>query len=122
MEGKRTGCVISCATVADPPSIFPPLFAFVLHQANKWIRAMEGKKLRITDLKMKDFLREVESGISYGLPVLLQDVLEELDPSLEPVLSKAIMKQGSREFIRLGDKVRFWRGTGRGGGLRCCSH
>jgi dynein heavy chain len=67
---------------------------------------MEGKKLRITDLKMKDFLREVESGISYGLPVLLQDVLEELDPSLEPVLSKAIMKQGSREFIRLGDKVR----------------
>lgn len=35
---------------------------------------------------------------------LLQDVLEELDPSLEPVLSKAIMKQGSREFIRLGDK------------------
>lgn len=33
---------------------------------------MEGKKLRIIDLKMKDFLREVENGISYGLPVMLQ--------------------------------------------------
>jgi dynein heavy chain len=34
----------------------------------------------------------------------LQDVLEELDPSLEPVLAKAVMKVGNTLKIRLGDK------------------
>lgn len=37
-----------------------------------------------------------------------KDVLEELDPSIEPVLSKAIIKQGNREVVRLGDKELDW--------------
>lgn len=37
-----------------------------------------------------------------------QDVLEDLDPSIEPVLSKAIIKQGNREVVRLGDKELDW--------------
>ena len=35
---------------------------------------------------------------------MLQDVEEELDPALEPVLSKAIVVRGSRKTIKLGDK------------------
>ncbi len=81
-----------------------PLMIDPQAQANKWVRKMEGDQLAVIDLKMKDFLRAVENGISYGLPVLLQDVLEELDPSLEPVLSKSIQKIGTREVLRLGDK------------------
>ena len=46
---------------------------------------MEESQLHIVDLKSKDMLRKIENGIVYGLPVLLQDVLEELDPALEPV-------------------------------------
>jgi dynein heavy chain len=34
----------------------------------------------------------------------MQDVLETLDPALEPVLSKSIQKQGVRLLIQLGDK------------------
>ena len=30
--------------------------------------------------------------------------LQELDPALEPVLNKSIIKRGNRETIRLGDK------------------
>jgi dynein heavy chain len=81
-----------------------PLMVDPQAQANKWLRKMEGDQLSVIDLKMKDFLRAVENGISFGLPVLLQDVLEELDPSLEPVLSKSIQKIGTREIIKLGDK------------------
>ena len=81
-----------------------PLMIDPQGQANKWVREMCGSELKIIDLKMKDFLRDVENGITYGLPVLLQDVLEELDPSLEPVLSKAIIKVGNRQIIKLGDK------------------
>ena len=65
---------------------------------------MEGAKLRIIDLKMTGFLREVENAIQYGSPVLLQDILEEIDPSLEPVLSKSILKIGTRVVMRIGDK------------------
>mmetsp|Transcript_8855 Transcript_8855/g.26550 ORF Transcript_8855/g.26550 Transcript_8855/m.26550 type:complete len:1938 (-) Transcript_8855:1349-7162(-) len=81
-----------------------PLMIDPQNQANKWIRRMEKSQLRVVDLKSRDMLREIENGIVYGLPVLLQDVLEELDPALEPVLAKALMKVGNREVLRLGDK------------------
>jgi hypothetical protein len=29
---------------------------------------------------MNGFLREVENAVQYGFPVLLQDILEEIDP------------------------------------------
>lgn len=35
--------------------------------------------------------------------MILEDVGEELDPSLEPVLQKQIYKQGGRSLIRVGD-------------------
>merc|ERR1719198_1880743 len=82
-----------------------PLMVDPQGQANKWVRRMEEENgLKVIDLKMKDFLRDVETAITYGIPVLLQDVLEELDPSLEPVLAKAIMQIGNRKVLRLGDK------------------
>ena len=73
-------------------------------QANRWIKNMYGKELRVCDLKSKDYLRELENAIQFGMPYLLQDVLEEMDPSLDPVLGKQIIKLGSREVMRLGDK------------------
>jgi len=81
-----------------------PLMIDPQGQANRWIRNMESTKLRIIDLKMKDFLRDVENSVQYGFPVLLQDILEEIDPALEPVLSKSILKIGNREVMRIGDK------------------
>ena len=81
-----------------------PLMIDPQGQANRWIRNMEGTRLKIIDLKMASFLREVENAVQYGFPVLLQDILEEIDPSLEPVLSKSILKIGNRSILRLGDK------------------
>ena len=46
------------------------------------------------DVQQADFLRTLESCIALGTPVLLQNVLEELDPSLAPVLNKALIKNG----------------------------
>lgn len=81
-----------------------PLMIDPQGQANRWIRNMEGSKLKVIDLKMAGYLREVEIAIQYGSPVLLQDILEEIDPALEPVLSKSILKIGTRVVIRIGDK------------------
>merc|ERR1719163_1052580 len=48
-------------------------------------------------------LRTLENAIRMGTPVILEDVGEELDPALEPVLQKQIYNQGGRKLIRIGD-------------------
>lgn len=47
--------------------------------------------------------------IQFGQPVLLENVGEELDPSLEPLLLKQIFKQGGANCIRLGDSTVEYR-------------
>ena len=50
-------------------------------------------------------MRTLENSIQFGTPVLLENVGEELDPILEPVLQKLTFKQQGVEYIRLGDNV-----------------
>lgn len=52
--------------------------------------------------------------MQFGQPVLLENVAEELDPSLEPLLLKQIFKQGGVNCIRLGDSTVEYRS-----GARC---
>jgi dynein heavy chain len=81
-----------------------PLMVDPQGQANKWIKKKEkSHNLTVVDLKTKNFLKRLELAITQGAPYLLQDVEEELDPALEPVLSKSIIKRGNRELIKLGD-------------------
>ena len=71
-----------------------PLMVDPQEQANKWIRNMEGATLKVVTLKQSDYLRTLENAIQFGQSVLMQEVLEELDPSLEPIMSRAIVKVG----------------------------
>eukprot|EP01059_Diplonema_ambulator_P010461 TRINITY_DN204_c1_g2_i3.p1 TRINITY_DN204_c1_g2~~TRINITY_DN204_c1_g2_i3.p1 ORF type:complete len:3050 (+),score=1214.76 TRINITY_DN204_c1_g2_i3:4746-13895(+) len=83
-----------------------PLMIDPQGQANKWIKTMEKDKgLKVIDLKQADFLRTIEHAVQFGSPVLLQDVSERLDPSLDTILSRAIVKQGSRFTIKIGDNT-----------------
>jgi dynein heavy chain len=73
-------------------------------QANKWIRATEGSRnLRIVGPNQDDFMRTIENAVQFGLPVLLEDVGPELDPSLDPILVRRVVRLGSREVIRMDD-------------------
>ena len=51
--------------------------------------------LKVIDLQQSDYMRTLESAIQFGLPVLLQNVHEQLDPSLDPILNKSIIKVGA---------------------------
>ena len=42
-----------------------------------------------------DYMRTLENSIQFGTPVLIENVGEELDPSLKPLLLKQIFKQGN---------------------------
>ncbi|EDV25795.1 uncharacterized protein TRIADDRAFT_23475 [Trichoplax adhaerens] len=81
-----------------------PLMIDPQGQALKWIKNMEGNKLSIIDLQQTDYIRVLENSIQFGTPVLLHNVQEKLDPSLSPILNKAIIRKGGQYFIRLADK------------------
>lgn len=65
---------------------------------------MEGSRLQVIDLQMKNYMQVLERAIFNGWPVLLQNVLELLDPGLDPILNKSLMKVGGTEIMRLGNK------------------
>uniref|UniRef100_A0A5K3F3Z0 Dynein heavy chain 7, axonemal n=1 Tax=Mesocestoides corti TaxID=53468 RepID=A0A5K3F3Z0_MESCO len=83
-----------------------PLMVDPQLQANKWIKNMEKKNnLVVVKLSDSDFVRNLENSIQFGIPVLLENVGEELDPVLEPLLLKQTFKQGGALCIKLGDSV-----------------
>lgn len=65
-------------------------------QANKWVKNLEkDNNLSVIKLTDGDYMRTLENCIQFGTPLLLENVGEELDPSLEPLLLKQIFKQGA---------------------------
>lgn len=75
-------------------------------QANKWIKNMEkSRNLAIIRLNQPDYVRILENAIQFGQPVLLENIGEELDPILEPVLAQQIFKQSGAWCLKLGDSV-----------------
>uniref|UniRef100_A0A095ANS1 Dynein heavy chain 6, axonemal n=1 Tax=Schistosoma haematobium TaxID=6185 RepID=A0A095ANS1_SCHHA len=81
-----------------------PLFIDPQEQANRWIRTMElQNQLKIIKLTDSNLLRILENCIRLGLPLLIEDIAETLDPSLESILLKQTFMSGGRLLIRLGD-------------------
>ncbi|KAI5628238.1 dynein heavy chain 6, axonemal isoform X2 [Silurus asotus] len=81
-----------------------PLMIDPQDQANRWIRTREAKNgLKVIKLTDTGFLRTLENAIRLGMPVLLEELKETLDPALEPVLLKQTFVSGGRTLIRLGD-------------------
>jgi len=81
-----------------------PLMIDPQGQANRWVKQMQKDNgLRVIKLSESDFLRTLEHGIRFGQPILLENVEEELDPALEPVLLKQIFKKQGLATLRLGD-------------------
>jgi ATP-binding dynein motor region len=63
----------------------------------------KASDLRVIKLTDGNYMRTLENAIQFGIPVLLEGVHEELDPSLEPLLLKQVIQQGGASYIRLGD-------------------
>lgn len=82
-----------------------PLMIDPQGQANHWIRSMEGSNLKVIKLSEPKFMRSLENAVRTGQPVLLEDVGENLDPGLEPLLLKQVVRQSGRLMLKLGDNL-----------------
>lgn len=59
----------------------------------------------VVRLTQPDYMRVLENAVQFGQPVLLENVEEELDAALEPLLMKQTFKSGGALYIRLGDSI-----------------
>eukprot|EP00929_Paragymnodinium_shiwhaense_P104537 TRINITY_DN6904_c0_g1_i1.p1 TRINITY_DN6904_c0_g1~~TRINITY_DN6904_c0_g1_i1.p1 ORF type:complete len:2672 (+),score=812.80 TRINITY_DN6904_c0_g1_i1:23-8017(+) len=78
-------------------------------QANKWIKKMEApQKLKVSKFTDGDYMRKMEGSISYGIPTLIENILEDTDPAIESVLLKQCFKRGNKMMLKLGENEIEW--------------
>lgn len=52
----------------------------------------------------KNYIKKIENGLRNGNQLILMDIGEKLDPSLDPVLQFNIVKIGSQQFVKMGEQ------------------
>lgn len=81
------------------------LFIDPQKQANVWLKNMEkANSVKVTKFLSKDFFKCLETCIEFGRPLLIENVGETLDGSLDLVLQPVVFRQGGVDYISLGDK------------------
>ena len=73
-------------------------------QGIKWLREKEAAEngLAVVQLTQKKWLGALENAIVNGHCVIIENLGEEIDATLDPVLSRAIYKKGRALFLKLG--------------------
>ncbi|XP_043257418.1 dynein axonemal heavy chain 3 [Colletes gigas] len=83
-----------------------PLMIDPQNQANKWVKNMEREnKLVVIKLSDPNYVKIVETAIQLATPVLLENILEEIDAILEPVLLKNVYKERGILYMKFGENV-----------------
>ena len=86
-----------------------PLCIDPQEQALGWIKStFANKQLCIKTLNDSDFMKHLELAIQFGNPFLFENVGEDLDPMLDPILLKNLVIENGTKSIILGDKKIDW--------------
>ncbi|KAI5723048.1 hypothetical protein M8J76_000435 [Diaphorina citri] len=81
-----------------------PLLIDPQGQANKWLKNVEKGNLSVVKLTDATLLRTLERAIRTGTAVLLENIQETIDSSLEPVLLKSYYKIQNQLIMTLNNK------------------
>ncbi|GAB9466924.1 hypothetical protein Gpo141_00004287 [Globisporangium polare] len=88
-----------------------PLMIDPQQQANQWIKRMEvPHDLQIAKSNDSALMKVVEYCLSTGKPLLIEDIVESIEPSLEPVLSRVVVTRKPEDAriattVKLGDRM-----------------
>ncbi|CAJ1345300.1 unnamed protein product [Effrenium voratum] len=87
-----------------------PLMVDPQGQANRWIKSREKSRISenpsmcVTTLTAKNLKDQIEFTMGEGLCLIIENVENEVDPMLDPVLDKQIIKKGSHKYINVSDQ------------------
>ncbi|XP_023298158.2 dynein axonemal heavy chain 2 [Lucilia cuprina] len=82
-----------------------PLIIDPQMQANTWIKNFEqDNDLKVIDFGQLDYLKTLELSLQNGHPVLLQNVGEHIDQTINPILKKMYIIQSGQKLIKFNDK------------------
>lgn len=70
------------------------MFLIFQLQGVKWIKQKYGESLVVLRLGQKGAMDELEKSITTGRIVLLENIEENLDPVLDPLLGRNLIKKG----------------------------
>mmetsp|Transcript_39172 Transcript_39172/g.65698 ORF Transcript_39172/g.65698 Transcript_39172/m.65698 type:complete len:1242 (-) Transcript_39172:75-3800(-) len=110
IDGLPTDAVsIDSAVVVERAERYP-LMIDPQSQANNWIKTMYKKDdMIITTFRNPKLLPTLETAVSNGRPMLIEDLDESVDASIDPVLLKQTREQvGGGRMLRLGDNEVNW--------------
>ncbi|XP_076154706.1 dynein axonemal heavy chain 17-like isoform X2 [Alosa pseudoharengus] len=79
-----------------------PLIVDAQLQGIKWIKNKYGDNLKIIRLGQKGYLDFIETAVSNGDILLIENIGESVEPVLDPLLGRNTIKKG--KYIRVGDK------------------
>ncbi|XP_067212065.1 dynein beta chain, ciliary [Linepithema humile] len=71
-------------------------------QGIKWIKEKYGDELKVIRLGQRGYLDVIELSLANGSTVLLENIGETVDPVLDPLLGRNLIKKG--RAIKIGDK------------------
>ncbi|KFM23536.1 Dynein beta chain, flagellar outer arm [Auxenochlorella protothecoides] len=81
-----------------------PLLIDPHKQGLKWLLAQEESTgMRVLQQDSENFMATVRQCIQEGIPLVIENLPEKLDPALDPVLQKTIVKKGGSHVWVLGD-------------------
>jgi len=88
-----------------------PLMIDPQGQALQWIKSKESERISqdphscVTTFGNKYLKDQIDTTMSQGLCLIIENVENEVDPVVDPILEKAIVKKGPNKFvIRVGDQ------------------
>lgn len=74
-------------------------------QGASWIKNKEHvNNLRVITQEDKNFRHTLEHCMTFGEPLLVEDLGEQVDPLLDPVLEKRFVQKGKSYLVALADK------------------
>lgn len=66
-------------------------------QGLKWIKHKYGQNVTVLRVGQKGYLESLENALRTGETVLLENIEESLDPVLDPLLGRNLIKKGKYE-------------------------